>query len=69
MQRLLATPVSLQTVKVLVVPFFVIPCTVAHQAPWSMGFYRQEYWWGISPLLQGIFPTSNPGLLHRRQMR
>ena len=51
------------------VRFFATLWTVAHQAPLSMGFSRQEYWWGISPLLQGIFPTSNPGLLHRRQMR
>ena len=30
------------------------PCTLAHQAPLSMGFSRQEYW---GALLQGIFPT------------
>ena len=24
-----------------------IPCTVAHQAPLSMGFPRQEYWNGL----------------------
>ena len=42
------------------------PWTVAHQAPLSMGFSRQEYWSGLYFLLQGIFPTqeSNPGLLH-----
>ena len=41
--------------------------TVAHQAPLSMGFPRQEYWSGFHTFLQGIFPTkrSNPGLLHR----
>ena len=40
--------------------------TIAHQAPWSMGFSRQEYWKGCHPLLQKIFPTqgSNLGLLH-----
>ena len=27
---------------------FVIPWTVAHQAPLSMGFSRQEYWSGLS---------------------
>ena len=26
---------------------FVIPWTVAHQAPLSMGFSRQEYWSGL----------------------
>ena len=26
---------------------FVIPWTVAHQAPLSMGFPRQEYWSGV----------------------
>ena len=42
------------------------PCTVAHQAPLSMGFSRQEYWSGLLFfLLQGIFLTqgSNPRLL------
>ena len=24
--------------------FFAIPCTVAHQVPLSMEFFRQEYW-------------------------
>ena len=45
---------------------FVIPWTVACQAPLSMGFSRQEYWSGCHFLFQGIFPTqgSNPGLLH-----
>ena len=32
------------------------PWTVAHQAPPSMGFPRQEYWSGL-PFLQGIFPS------------
>ncbi|CAN0560858.1 unnamed protein product, partial [Rangifer tarandus platyrhynchus] len=27
---------------------FAIPRTVAHQAPLSMGFPRQEYWSGLS---------------------
>ena len=26
---------------------FVTPCTIAHQAPLSMGFFRQEYWSGV----------------------
>ena len=43
---------------------FVTPWTVAHQAPLSMGFSRQEYWSGMpfSPpgdlLDPGIKPTS-----------
>ena len=38
---------------------------VAHQAPLSMGFSRQECWSGCHALLQGIFPTqgSNQHLL------
>ena len=46
------------------------PWTVAHQAPLSMGFSRQEYWSGFHSLLQGIFPTQewNPGLAHCRQI-
>ena len=31
--------------------------TVDHQAPLSMGFFRQEYWSGLHFLLQGIFST------------
>ena len=30
------------------VQFFVTPWTVAHQAPLSMGFPREEYWSGFS---------------------
>ena len=43
------------------VQLFAIPWTVAHQAPLSMGFSRQEPWSGL-----GIFPTqgSNWCLLH-----
>ena len=29
------------------IQFFVTPWTVAHQAPLSMGFFRQEYWSGL----------------------
>ena len=48
------------------VQLFVTPRTVAHQAPLSMGFPRQAYWYGSHFLLQGIFPTQrwNPRLLH-----
>ena len=45
------------------VPLFEIPWTVAHQAPLSMGFFRQEYWVLPFPLLgdlphPGIEPVS-----------
>ena len=41
------------------VQLFATPRTVAHQAPLSMGFSRQEYWSriGCHVLLQGIFLT------------
>ena len=48
---------------------FVTPWTIAHQAPLSMRFSRQEYWSGLPfPSLQGIFSTqgSNPHLLYHR---
>ena len=35
------------------VPLFVTPWTVAHQAPLSMGFSREEYWSGL--------PCPSPG--------
>ena len=46
------------------------PGTVAHQAPLSMGFSRQEYWSGFPFPSPGDLPTqeSNPGLLHCRQI-
>ena len=34
--------------------FFVTPWTVAHQAPLSMGFSRQEYWRGLHALLPDL---------------
>ena len=42
---------------------FATPWTVAHRAPPSMEFSRQEYWSGLPFLLQGIFPSqgSNQG--------
>ena len=39
---------------------FVTPWTVAHQAPLSMGFPRQEYWSGLPFLSPGDLP--NPGI-------
>ena len=52
------------------VQLFVTPWTVAHQAPLSMGFSRQEYWSGLPFPSPGIFPTqwSTSGLLHCKQM-
>ena len=38
--------------------FFVIPWTVAHQAPLSMEFSRQEYWSGLPFPSPGIKPES-----------
>ena len=48
------------------VQLFVIPWTIARQAPLSMGFFREEYWSGLHVLLQGLFLTrgSNLSLLH-----
>ena len=49
---------------------FVTPWTVAHQAPLSMGFSRQEYWSGVplpSPegvARQCIVPEFNSKSLH-----
>ena len=37
---------------------FATPCTVAHQAPLSMEFLRQEYWSGFPFPTPGNFPVS-----------
>ena len=52
------------------VQLFATPWTVAHQAPLSMGFSRQEYWSGLPFPSPGIFLTQelNLGLLHSRQI-
>ena len=42
------------------VQLFAIPWTVAHQAPLSMGFSRQEYWSGLPCPPPGDLP--NPGI-------
>ena len=39
------------------VQLFVTPWTVAHQAPLSMGFSRQEYWSGLTFPSPGDLPT------------
>ena len=45
---------------------FVVPWTVAHQAPLSMGFSRQEYWSGLPSPPPGDCPDPgwDPRLLH-----
>ena len=42
------------------VQLFVIPWTVAHKTPLSMGFFRQEYWSGLPSPPPGDLP--NPGI-------
>ena len=42
------------------VQLFVTPWTVAHQAPLSMGFSRQEYWSGFPCPPPGDLPS--PGI-------
>ena len=42
------------------VRLFATPWTVAHQAPPSMGFPRQEYWSGLPFPSPGDLP--NPGM-------
>ena len=54
------------------VRLFATPWTVAHQAPPSMRFSRQEYWSGLSFPSPGDLPDpwrrSNPGLPHCGQV-
>ena len=45
------------------VRLFVTPWTVAHQAPPSMGFYRQKYWSGLPFPSPGDLP--DPGIKPR----
>jgi len=42
------------------VQLFATPWTVAHQAPLSMGFFRQEYWSGLPFPSPGHLP--HPGI-------
>ena len=42
------------------VQLFVIPGTVVHQAPLSMGFPKQKYWSGLPSPSSGHLP--NPGI-------
>ena len=61
--------VRLSAAKLCPTASFVIPWTVAHQAPFSTGFSWQEYWSGLPFLSLGILLTqgSNLRLLHCRQ--
>ena len=45
------------------VQLFVAPWSVAHQAPLSMGFSRQEYWSGLPCPSPGDLP--DPGIKPR----
>ena len=45
------------------VRLFATPWTVAHKAPLSMGFSRQEYWSGLPFPSPGDLP--DPGIEHR----
>ena len=52
------------------VRLFETPWTVAHQAPLSVGFPRQEYWSGLPfppPVGRAVWPTSQPGQRHREE--
>ena len=42
------------------VQLFATPWPIAHQAPLSMGFFRQEYWRGLPFPPKGDLP--NPGI-------
>ena len=44
------------------VQLFATPWTVAHQAPLSMGFPRQEHWIGLPFPSLGVFPTQGLNL-------
>ena len=45
------------------VRLFVTPWTVAHQAPLSMGFSRQEYWSGLP------FPSPKMSVIQAREVK
>ena len=45
---------------------FVTPWTVAHQAPLSMGFSRQEYWSGLPFPSSGDLPQSGIKTTHKK---
>ena len=61
--RFPSLPLSLVCVSCLVVSDSATPWTVAHQAPLSMGFSRQEYWSGLPFPSPGdlLDPGTEPG--------
>ena len=65
-QTTLFEPKWSESVSHSVVSDSATPWTVAHQAPLSMRFPRQEYWSGLPFPSPGDLP--NPGLLHCRQI-
>ena len=46
------------------VRLFATLWTVAHRAPLSVGFSRQEYWSALPCPLQGIFPTQGSNAIN-----
>ena len=54
------TPARSEVKSLSRVRLFVSPWTVAHQAPPSMGFSRQEYWSGVPLPSPGDLP--DPGI-------
>ena len=63
-------PLKVKVKSLSCVHLFATPWTVAHQAPPSIGFSRQEYWSGLPFSSLGIFLTqeSNPSLLQCSQI-
>ena len=49
------------------VQHFATPRTVAYQAPWSMGFSRQEYWSGLLVPSPGDLPYIIDGQIYHRR--
>ena len=45
-----------QLLRYILVNYLVAPWPVAHKAPLSRGYPRQEYWSGLLFPFQGIFP-------------
>ena len=58
--------VKLLAAKLCPTDSFVIPWTIAHQAPLSVRFSRQEYWSGLSFPSPGDLPNPGIELLHCR---
>ena len=48
------------------VRLFATPWTVAHQAPLSMGFPKEEYWIGLPFPTPRDLPDPGPGIISKR---